>query len=66
MTRNALIRKLYEMVNERGTQRAVAEYLGVSQIYLSDVLRGKRNPGKSILSKLGLTAQTVYIPQKEA
>lgn len=66
MTRNALIRKLYAMVEERGTQRAVAKYLGVSEIYLSDVLRGKRNPGESILAKLGLTAQTVYIPQKEA
>ena len=53
------------MVDERGTQRAVAKYLGVSEIYLSDVLRGKRNPGESILSKLGLQPEIIYVPQKE-
>ncbi len=42
------------------TQRQVAQDLGVSTAYLSDVLAGKRNPGKKILDALGLKQRIVY------
>ena len=39
----------------KGTAKDYAEQLGVSQQYLSDVLRGRRQPGPTILERLGLT-----------
>ena len=45
---------------EAGTQVALAERLGVSQAYLSDVLNGRRDPGESILGPLGLERVVIY------
>lgn len=36
------------------TQKDLAEEMGVSAQYLSDVLSGRRGPGQSILAYLGL------------
>jgi transcriptional regulator with XRE-family HTH domain len=36
-----------------GSQRAWARQHGVSVAYVSDVLRGRRDPGKSILAEIG-------------
>jgi predicted transcriptional regulator len=53
----AIIRRA---ADEAGTQVALAERLGVSQAYLSDVLNGRRDPGESILGPLGLERVVVY------
>lgn len=48
---------------ELGTQRALAAELGVSEMYVSLILSGKRMPGPSVLRKLNLrkvTAVTRY------
>lgn len=37
-----------------GSWRALARELGVSAAYMSDVVRGNREPGDSILRPLGL------------
>jgi transcriptional regulator with XRE-family HTH domain len=39
---------------------AVAKELGVSPAYLSDVMRGKREPGPKILEPLGLVRVVTY------
>ena len=43
-----------------GTARAWAEKHGVSQAYVSDVLRGRRDPGEAICRALGLVAEQTY------
>lgn len=43
-----------------GTARAWAEQNKVSQAYVSDVLRGRRNPGEAICRALGLVAEQTY------
>lgn len=43
-----------------GTQSAYAEQIGVSEQYVSDVLRGARRPGRRILQALRLRKRTVY------
>ena len=42
------------------TQTALADELGVSPAYLSDVLRGAKEPGKKILEPLGLYRVVTY------
>lgn len=44
----------------RGGQKFFAESAGVSPQYVSDVLNGKREPGKSILDTLGIERVITY------
>lgn len=66
MKRPAIIRKIERIIEERGTQKAAAEFLGVSQQYLTDLLKGRRDPGKKILDKLGLESSVIYTPKQES
>jgi hypothetical protein len=61
MNENTLVERLRKRCDEE-TQRAVAQQLGVSQAYLSDVLAGRRKPGKKILDGLGVERRIVYQP----
>jgi transcriptional regulator with XRE-family HTH domain len=59
MEQAQLVRLLMRRV-DGSTQRQVAEDMGVSQAYLSDVLLRKRAPGPKILHALGLQQRIVY------
>lgn len=48
-----VIRDLQQLVDVMSTQKALAQAIGVSGQYLSDVLRGKREPGEAVLRFLG-------------
>lgn len=65
MKRPAVIQKIQRIIEEQGTQKGAAELLGVSEAYLSDLLKGRRDPGKKILDKLGLESSVVYTPKAE-
>lgn len=43
-----------------GGQKALASQWGISVQYISDVLRGYRDPGKSILAALGYERVILY------
>lgn len=51
---------LTRMVQERGSQKAVAEALDISEQYLSDVLRDRREPGEKLLDALGVERVVTY------
>lgn len=51
---------LAEACRKAGSQVAWAKANGVSQAYVNDVLRLKREPGDAILQGLGLERATVY------
>ena len=40
-------------VSAAGSQVALAKSLGISPVYISDVLNGRRSPGKTLLKALG-------------
>ncbi len=40
-------------VASAGSQVALAKSLGISPVYISDVLNGRRSPGKTLLKALG-------------
>jgi len=65
MKRPAVIRKIEKIIEERGTQTAAAEFLGVSSQFLSDILKGRRDPGKKILDSLGLESSVVYTAKQQ-
>lgn len=52
MNEEELLNYLKELVINAGTQRKLANELGISQVYLSDILKGRRTIGKSVLDKL--------------
>ena len=52
--------KLLRQRQGDGSQRSLAAKLGISDVYLSDVLTGKRTPGPKILRALGLQQRIVY------
>lgn len=57
-----MLAKLREAVAAAGSQRAYAMAIGVSEQYLCDCLKGRRDIGKSIAEPLGYHPTTIYIP----
>ena len=53
-------KELRRRLNAAGSQTALAKELGVSLPYLNDVLRGRREPGESILRPLGARRVVTY------
>jgi len=43
-----------------GSQKALAQEWGISEQYLSDILKGRREPGNKVLKQLGLVKMVVY------
>jgi hypothetical protein len=48
-----VIDDIQQLVNSFSTQKKVAEFLGISEQYLTDILRGRRKPGPKLLLRLG-------------
>lgn len=53
------VRELRKLVQEMGTQKAVAAYLGLSQTFIADLLGGRRKFPDAVLEKLGLRREVV-------
>lgn len=47
-------------VEAHGSQKALAKRLGVSEQYLTDVLKRRREPGEKILKPLGFKRVVTY------
>jgi transcriptional regulator with XRE-family HTH domain len=47
-----------------GTQAEYAKKLGISATYLSEILRGFREPAAVVLDRLGLTREVIYLPKR--
>ena len=60
MSHEELISRLSALVSEAGTQKVLAQKLGISAPYLSDILMGKREPGGKVLRQLGLERVISY------
>ncbi len=55
-----LQRYLRRRIREAGNQKALAEQVGISQQFISDMVRGVREPGEEACAKLGIERKTVY------
>ena len=56
----ALMERIRVQVAIEGSQQAAAKRFGISGAYLSDVLNGRREPGKKLLNALGYRRVVVY------
>ena len=65
MTRDELVQLLQQKIQRAGTQTAIAKELGITPAYLGDVLRGKRDPGPSLLNALGFRRVITYVKAGE-
>lgn len=67
LTREQVIEKLTQAKGKRSL-RDYAKAMGISHVYLWEVLSGRRAPGPSVLDWMGLvektTVVTVYVPKK--
>ncbi len=61
LTKEQFTDLLESKIKAAGSQKAFAQTLQVSEAYLSDVLRNRREPGQKILVPLGLQAVTNYV-----
>jgi transcriptional regulator with XRE-family HTH domain len=59
MDQAAIVRRLRKLCAE-SSQKNVADELGISPQYLCDILKGRRQPGASVLQALGLTRKVSY------
>lgn len=57
-------RVIRRKVKALGSQRALAKELGISQSYLNDVLKGRKEPGEGILAPMGLERVVTYRPRR--
>lgn len=56
---------LQNAIRRIGSQKAAAAEWQISPAYLSDVLQGKRAPGKAILAALGYRKVVMYADKYE-
>jgi len=53
--------RLLREVERYGNQKKTAEALGISEQFLTDVLKGRRGPGPKLLEALGLKKRVEYV-----
>jgi DNA-binding transcriptional regulator YdaS (Cro superfamily) len=58
--------KLKALCAEAGSEKAWAEAHGLSQPYVNDTIRGKREPGASLLKAMGLEKVVQYRPLRRS
>jgi predicted transcriptional regulator len=63
LTEKQMLDVLWDLVAEHGSQKAVADVLGITQSYLSDILQGSRAVSDSLARKIGYIREAVFIPQ---
>lgn len=61
LNRDQVIALIRELAKKEGTQEAAAAKIGIAPPYVSDLLRGKRNPGPEVLEFFGLEKKIVYV-----
>ena len=65
MDRQGVVRELERRKARKGSWRAVALELKVSEQYVHDVKEGRRKPGTKILDPMGLELRETYVAKKE-
>lgn len=60
ITEQQIIERLRKACEKAGSQRAWAERNGVSEAYVTDVLKGRRRPGNSIACRFGYEQVMMY------
>lgn len=57
---HTLVEALKQMVRKEGSQRAVARKLGISAVYLGDILLGRRGISDNVAAMLGYRREVIF------
>jgi transcriptional regulator with XRE-family HTH domain len=60
LTQEQVVQILKDFVAQAGTQEKAAAKIGVTAVYIGNILRGKQPPGKSILDFFGIERELIY------
>jgi len=60
LTQAEVVEELRLLADSMSTHKALADRIGISAAYLSDVLHGRREPGPAICRFLKLAPETIY------
>lgn len=63
LTRDEFVALLRETQNGKNAKQFAAS-LGISEQYLSDIYRHRRDPGEGIAKKLHFEKRVMYVPRK--
>lgn len=65
LTKTDVLKMIYALCLSCGSQKEWAKKCGISEAYLSDILRGNREPSEMVLKALGLKKVVTYeyLPQ---
>lgn len=64
MRRAEFLIHLRALIQKAGSQQEFARSINISSSYLSDVLKGFRQPGPRILIPLGFREEMLYVKEK--
>lgn len=60
-SQNDVLRMIRDKMSTEGwSQSEAAQFFGISASFLSDILKGYRAPGGSVIRKLGLKKKVLY------
>jgi len=65
MDEQGFIERLRREIKRHGNQKRTAKALGISEQFLTDVLKGRRGPGKQLLSALGMEKRVAFVKVPE-
>lgn len=60
VTQAEILDTIRQMVSKWGSQKAVADHLGISNAYMSDILNGNRDISTAVARRLGYTKVVKY------
>ena len=60
LTYESILEELKLLAESMSTHQALAKKIGISEAYLCDILKGRRNPGKEVCKFLGVSPMIVY------
>ena len=64
MDGNGFINRLQREIQKHGNQKKTAKALGISQQFLTDVLKRRRSPGDRLLKALGMEKRVEFVKVK--
>ena len=65
LTEHNALKHLKALVVKLGSQRKVANHLGITQQYLCDILAGKRHISSAVAHKLGFERAVIFRVKEE-
>lgn len=65
LTESAMRWRLRQLAKQHGSQEKLAQHLGISPQFLSDILQSRRPVSKTVAAKVGYRREVIYVERTE-